>query len=148
MTGDRLKMGVVASDKSRSVRTDHPLSLAYIGDAVWELYVRHHLLAHGIVRPHALQKRSIHFVSAKAQAGVLDKLMPLLTAEEQDIVRRGRNAKSKTTPKNAAVLDYRHSTALEALVGYLYLTNHSERLTQLMERVFELLDAEGKAADE
>lgn len=148
MTDESLKLGVVTTDKPHSVRTDRPLSLAYIGDAVWELYVRHHLLASGWIKPNDLQKQSVRFVSAKAQATVLEKLMPLLTDEEQDIVRRGRNAKSKTAPKNAAVLDYRHSTAVEALIGYLYLTDDAERLNELMQTVFDIVEAEGKKTDE
>lgn len=148
MTAEVLKVGVINSDNDRPVRIDHPLSLAYIGDAVWELYVRHYLLARGLVKPNDLQKQSVRFVSAKAQASVLGELLPRLTEAERDIVRRGRNAKSKTAPKNAAVLDYRHSTAVEALVGYLYLTDQLKRLAQLMEWVFDIADAEGNAADE
>lgn len=143
-----LKVGVIAPDKGRDVRVDHPLSLAYIGDAVWELYVRYHLLARGIIKPHELQKQSIDFVSATAQANVLKKLLPELTEEEQDIVRRGRNAKSKTIPKNAAILDYRYSTAVESLIGFLYLTDRLERLTQLMERAFHIIETERNTADE
>lgn len=148
MTSDALKIGVVAADDERSVRVDRPLSLAYIGDAVWELYVRHHLLASGMIKPHDLQKQSIRFVSAKAQATALKQLLPKLTEVERDVVRRGRNAKSKTTPKNATVLDYRHSTAMEALVGFLYLTDQISRLTQLMEWVIETVETEGNRADE
>lgn len=143
-----LKVGVIAPDKSGSVRVDHPLSLAYIGDAVWELYVRHYLLVRGIVKPHELQQRSVQFVSATAQANVLQKLLPELTDEEQDIVRRGRNAKSKTAPKNTAILDYRHSTAIESLIGFLYLTDRLQRLAQLMEQVFDIIEAEGNTVDE
>lgn len=147
MTEERPKLGVVGPDENLAARTDHPLSLAYIGDAVWELYVRHHLLACGFTKPHDLQRQSVRFVSAKAQARVLEKLMTDLTEEERDVVRRGRNAKSKTSPKNTAVLDYRHSTAAEALIGHLYLTNHLERLTELMARAFEIVEEEGNAAE-
>ena len=148
MKDGALKVGVIAPDEGRAVRVDHPLTQAYIGDAVWELYVRHHLVARGIVKPHELQRRSIQFVSATAQANVLQKLLPELTEEEQDIVRRGRNAKSKTAPKNAAILDYRHSTAVESLIGFLFLTDRLERLAQLMERVFHIIETEGNKADE
>lgn len=148
MTSDARKIGVVSTDDERPVRIDHPLSLAYLGDAVWELYVRHHLLASGTVRPHDLQKQSIRFVSAKAQAAALKQLLPKLTEEERDVVRRGRNAKSKTSPKNTTVLDYRHSTAIEALVGFLYLTDQISRLTELMEWVIETVESEGNAVDD
>lgn len=148
MTFSLDKVGVVPGDGVRSVRVDHPLSLAYIGDAVWELYVRYHLLACGIVKPGDLQKESIRFVSAKAQAEALKRLMPELTEKERDIVRRGRNAKSKTTPKHADVHEYRHSTAVEALVGYLYLTDQVKRLSQIMEQVIDTVEKERKRADE
>lgn len=142
------KLGVIPSDSERVICTDHPLTLAYVGDAVWELYVRHHLVACGFVKPHDLQKRSIHYVSARAQAHVLNQLLPKLTEAERDVVRRGRNAKSKTVPKNTAILEYRHSTGIEALVGHLYLTDQITRLAQLMTWVFEAVESKGDANDD
>ncbi len=98
------------------------LALAYIGDAVYEVYVRRHLLAGGSVRPHELHRRAVRYVSARAQARVILALLDegVLTEEEKDIVRRGRNAKSGTIPKNTDVQTYRHSTAFEALIGYQF----------------------------
>ena len=111
----------------------NPLALAYIGDAVYEVYVRQYVLSQPNHRPHILHHRSSSFVSAKAQAKALHNLLPELTEEEADIVRRGRNAKSGTAPKNADMIDYRHSTAFECLVGFLYYQGSYERLQQLMD---------------
>lgn len=148
MTAKINKVGVVPDDSKRTIRIDHSLALAYVGDAVWELYVRHHLLARGIVKPRDLQKRSTYYVSAKAQARALNELLPKLTEAERDVVRRGRNAKSRTVPKNAAILDYRYSTAIEALVGYLYLTDQIVRLEELMVWVFETVESKGDANED
>lgn len=115
----------------------NPVVLAYIGDAVFELMVRQFLVSLPNHKPHHLHKEATLFVSAKAQKSLLEKWMPLLSEEEADMVRRGRNTKSGTPPKNADPGDYRHATALECLVGYLYYTKRNSRLQQLMEVAFE-----------
>ncbi|WP_315969651.1 Mini-ribonuclease 3 [Numidum massiliense] len=145
---DPPKFGVVAVDRERPLRVDHALSLAYVGDAVWELYARNHLLARGIVKPHELQRESIRYVSAKSQAAALQVLLPLLTDEERSHVRRGKNAKAKTVPKNTPVRTYRESTAVEALIGYLYVTDQLRRIEQLMVLVFKTLDGKGGETNE
>lgn len=117
---------------------DRPLALAYVGDAVWELYVRRYLLSQGFLKPGAWQKQAVRYVSAKAQAFILQQLGPVLTETERDVVRRGRNVKSKSVPKHSTVLEYRHSTAFEALIGYLYETNQKARLAQLVEQAFKV----------
>lgn len=111
----------------------HPLELAYIGDAVYELYVRTHLIKSGVIRPNNLQKAAIDYVSAVSQARRGRRLESILTEEEMDVLRRGRNAKSGHVPKNASVGEYRYSTGLEALIGYLYLTGQEERLNSIIE---------------
>lgn len=110
------------------------LALAYMGDAVYEKYIRHHLLLKGAVKPHLLHRESTRFVSAKAQNQIIHYFLDenLLSEEEQGVVRRGRNAKSGSTPKNTDVQTYRYSTAFEALIGYLYLSNKQERMEQLI----------------
>jgi len=118
----------------------NPLALAYIGDAVYEVYIRQYVLSLPNHRPHALHKRSSSYVSAKAQAKVLHAWMPLLTEEESNIVMRGRNAKSGTAPKNADMIEYRYSTALECLIGYLYYRKKRERLAELMEQAITVID--------
>lgn len=118
------------------------LALAYIGDAVYEIYVRHYLLAKGNIRPNQLHNQAKRFVSAKAQASTLHHFFSLefLTEEEQAVLRRGRNAKSGTIPKNTDVQTYRYSTAFEALIGYLYLEKRHERLEELIQKSFIFID--------
>lgn len=110
-----------------------PLVLAYIGDAVYEVYIRQYVISLPNHRPNHLHREATRFVSAKAQAKLLEALLPLLTDEERDMVKRGRNAKSGTTAKNADVLEYRHSTAFECLIGYLYYTKSYVRLRELLD---------------
>lgn len=117
----------------RDPRQMNALALAYMGDSVYEVYVRQYLLARGEIKPHMLHRAATHFVSAKAQADQLAHLDSLLTDEEQAVVRRGRNAKSGTIPKNANPSDYHKATAFEALIGYLYLSGEAERLQELIE---------------
>lgn len=118
------------------------LALAYMGDAVYEQYVRHHLLQSGKVRPNKLHKEATNYVSAKSQAKFLHMLldMKFLSEEEILIVKRGRNAKSGSIPKNTDVQTYRHSTAFEALIGHLYLTDNEHRIEELITTIFSLAE--------
>lgn len=109
-----------------------PLALAYLGDAVYDLYVRRYVLSLPSRRPHDLHRETTRYVSAKAQARAVRLLDSILTDEERDVIRRGRNAKSHAAPKHTDVLDYRHSTGLECLIGYLYLSDRHERLDTLL----------------
>lgn len=111
----------------------HPLVLAYVGDAVYELYIRQYLISLANHRPHHLHRTATQYVSAGAQAKALHVIMPLLSEAEQAVVKRGRNAKSGTAPKNADMMDYRHSTAFECLIGYLYYSEQHERLERIMQ---------------
>ncbi|WP_303049450.1 Mini-ribonuclease 3 [Bacillus sp. Marseille-Q1617] len=115
------------------------LALAYMGDAVYETYVRQLLLTKGKIKPNQLHRAATNYVSAKAQAASLKKLFDedLLSEEEINIVKRGRNAKSGSVPKNTDVQTYNHSTAFEALIGYLFLLNRTERLEELITIIFE-----------
>jgi ribonuclease III family protein len=126
----------------KDVKQLNGLALAYIGDAVYELYVRHRLLAKGSVKPNQLHKQAIRYVSAKAQAKVVLALLEqaILTEEEQAVLRRGRNAKSATIPKNTDVQTYRYSTAFEALIGYHFLGNNEERLKELIRYSFDITE--------
>jgi ribonuclease III family protein len=119
------------------IRMLNPLIWAYVGDAVYEVYVRTHIISSGKRTSHDLHKISIKFVKAEAQSNYLETLLPDLTEEEQDIVRRGRNTKTYHVPKNANVIDYRRATALEALIGYLYLMKRYERLDEVMKLIFK-----------
>lgn len=109
-----------------------PLVWAYIGDSVYELYIRTKLVNSSNAKPHKLHIESIKYVKAKSQANVLKKITENLSDEEKDIVRRGRNAENHHVAKNANVVDYSQSTAFEALIGYLYLTKQDERLHEIL----------------
>lgn len=109
-----------------------PLVLAYIGDAVFELYIRTYLVCKGNSPVHVLHKQSIHYVKAKAQSDIVHILIDFLTDEEKNVVRRGRNAKSNTIPKNADVTEYKYATGFESLLGYLYLKRQYPRLMQVL----------------
>lgn len=106
--------------------------LAYIGDAIYEVYVRKHLIDSGLTKGSELQHQSKNFVSAPAQAARLRKIQDMLSVAEQDIIRRGRNVKTGTTPKTASIMDYRHSTGLEALIGHLYLQRQHQRMEEIV----------------
>ncbi len=110
-----------------------PLTWAYIGDCVYELYIRTKLVNSTNMKPHDLHVEAIKYVKAQAQAQILNKIYDNLTDDEKDIVRRGRNADNHHLPKNANLHDYMYSTAYEALIGYLYLTNQIERLKEILE---------------
>lgn len=121
-----------------------PLTLAYVGDAVYELFVREHLLAAGYARVGDLHKRAVRFVRASAQARALTELLPDLTPAEQDIVRRARNAKGHAAPKGSDPVEYAAATSFEALVGYLHLGGEQERLQAILDRTAEHLSTDGK----
>jgi ribonuclease-3 family protein len=114
-----------------------PLTLAYVGDAVQELFVRYYLVANGEVRPQQLQHLSVQYVSASAQANAVHRLLSELTESEIAIFKRGRNTKSGVARK-ADVVEYRLGTGLEALLGYLYLSGQEARLTEIMEKLMGL----------
>ncbi len=118
------------------------LALAYIGDAIYELEVRQHLLALGLTKVNDLQKRSKHYVSAKAHAAIFQRMSDdqILFEDELIYFKRGRNAKSHTKAKNTDVVTYRISTGIEALFGYLYLSNRQERLQTLMAWIFDEIE--------
>lgn len=109
-----------------------PLVWAYVGDSVYELFVRTRLTNKSNAKPHKLHIESIKYVKAKAQADILKRIQDNLTEEEKDIVRRGRNTENHHVAKNANVADYSQSTGFEALIGYLYLTKQDERLEEIL----------------
>lgn len=118
------------------------LALAYMGDSVLDMYVRYHLIAQGKVRPNKLHKTATTFVSAPAQAVVINRLLAadFLTDEEIAVVMRGRNAKPGNVRKNTDLQTYRLSTAYEALIGYLYLRNRYARLDEVIAETFKIIE--------
>ncbi len=120
-----------------NARMTGPLKLAYLGDAVLDLYVRDYMVKHDLGNVNALHKKAITIVNASAQAAFVSMIEPELSEDERHIFKRGRNAKSGMQPKNANVTDYRIATGFEALLGYLYLCGKYERLSSIMNRLFE-----------
>lgn len=114
-----------------------PLIWAYVGDCVYELYIRTMLINKTKLKPHKLHIETIKYVRAQSQAKFLKKIYEDLTEEEKDIVRRGRNAENHHLPKNCDVQDYMHSTAFEALIGYLYLTKNEKRIKELLKNCLD-----------
>lgn len=118
--------------KEEDVNLMSPLTWAYIGDCVYELYIRNELVNKTRVKPHKLHLLSIQYVKAQRQAEILHKIYDKLTDEEKYIVKRGRNAENHHLPKNCSVEDYAYSTAFESLIGYLYLCKKDERLQEIL----------------
>ena len=113
------------------------ITLAYIGDAIYELYIREKMIKNGFVKVDELQKEVTKYVSAKGQASALDELLKrnLLQEEEIDIIKRARNNKRSIHPKHTSLAIYKKATGFEALIGYLYLTNNQKRLYVILNEI-------------
>ena len=113
------------------------VALAYLGDAIYEVYIRESLLKRGISKVDELTKEATLYVSAKGQANILKDLMEedFFTEEELDVIKRGRNYKRSSHPKHTDVVTYKYSTGFEALIGYLYLSNKGDRLKELLNKI-------------
>src|SRR3954470_11656263 len=129
-------------EQTVDVKQLNSLALAYMGDAIFETYVRRHLLYSGKVRPNQLHRTGTTYVSAKAQCKILFQMMDhhLLDEEELAVIMRGRNAKSGSVPKNTDVQTYHYSTAFEALMGSLYLAGNRERLEEIILYDFQIVE--------
>jgi ribonuclease-3 family protein len=132
----------MVSDKIKSENNlmYSPAQLAYAGDAVYELLVRSYVIHNHDVNVNKMHRLVVKFVKANAQAFIINMLDSELTEEEKRIVKRGRNAKVTSSPKNAELMEYRYATGFEALFGYLYLNNELDRLIMLFDRVVEILN--------
>ncbi len=119
--------------KQQIIANHNSLSLAYVGDAVYELLVREYLLDCGLAVNGTMHKRAKDFVSAHAQNEILEKICDVLTEDEKGVVRRGRNAKSHSHPKNADLSEYHNATGFEALWGYLHLSGDTRRIAELFD---------------
>lgn len=116
------------------IKLMNPLIWAYVGDNVYEIFIRTYLVNTTNLKPHKLHIESIKFVKASAQADILKNIYDNLSEEEKEIVRRGRNAQNHHVPKNSNVQEYMHATAFEALIGYLYLTKQNKRLKEILDK--------------
>ena len=110
-----------------------PLVWAYIGDSVYEQYIRDYLVTNTKYKPHKLHIEATKFVKAAAQAKILQQLEEILTDEEKEIVRRARNTKNHHLPKNSNIQEYMYATAFEGLIGYLHLSKNTNRLNEILE---------------
>ena len=127
-------------DKSELI-TISPLVLAYLGDTVYESYIREYLIKKNINKKvNDLHKSAIKYVNAKAQATVIHAIEDELTEDEERIYKRGRNQKSHTSPKNADIIDYKHATGFEALIGYLHLNNEIDRLNYIISKGIDIIE--------
>ena len=115
----------------------NPLVLAYLGDTIYENYVRRYLINLGLTNVKQLQEVAVEYVSARSQAAYLKSLLDLdfFTDEEMDVLKRARNCKSKSHPKNCDILTYKHATALEAVIGYLDIVGRKNRIDVMMEMI-------------
>ena len=114
--------------------------LAYVGDAVYELYVRMHIVARFGGQSGVLHKKAVHYVSAPAQAQAIRALHDDLSEEEQNVFRRGKNGHQGSMAKNASPADYKYATGLETLIGYLYLSGKEEKMEELIRRIITILE--------
>lgn len=128
--------------KDVDLRTYSPLTLAFLGDCVYDIIIRTVVVERGNRAPQGLHKKKSYLVNAKTQKELIESIQDLLTSEEEDIYRRGRNAKSYTTAKNASVGDYRKATGFEALIGYLYLDDKMDRVFFLVKEGLKRIGAE------
>lgn len=121
------------SKQEQEINQLSPLVWAYVGDCVYELYIRTYLVDTTRLNPHKLHIEAIKYVKASAQAEYLKKIEENLTDEEKDVVRRARNTNNHHIPKHSNIYEYMYSTAFEALIGYLYLTKRYDRVKQIIE---------------
>lgn len=128
--------------ENRDIKTYSPLTLAYIGDGVYEIVIRTILVSKGNCPPNKLHKRASALVKAGAQSAMMEVIEPLLQQEEEAVYKRGRNAKSYTMAKNATMADYRRATGFEALMGYLYLDGREERMIELIKAGLEKINGD------
>lgn len=124
------------------IRTYSPLTLAYIGDAIYDLVIRTIVVERGNCSANNLHKKAVSYVNAKVQARMIEALEEILTQEEVAVYHRGRNAKSHTAAKNASIIEYRKATGLEALFGYLYLQGRQERMLYLVKEAIARIGME------
>lgn len=141
---------MIEQDENKKYSQLNGATLAYIGDAVYEIAVRRHVLNQGITHPNRLHQAAVRYVGAVGQAAVIQTWIKgddVLTQDEITMYKRGRNNKANTKAKNASIGDYRQATGFESLLGWLSLTNQTQRLETLIEAAIQLID-EGENKDE
>lgn len=124
----------------KEVRMMAPLTLAYMGDVIFEVFIRNYLINLGDLPVGELHKKAVLYVKAKAQAAIVHQLEKELTEEEWGIVKKGRNQKTTSSPKNADPIDYKYATGFETLLGHLFYMGQIERLIIIMEKSVEIIN--------
>lgn len=132
---------ISGNSENFDIKTYSPLTLAYIGDSIFEICVRTHFVKLCNTKPKNLHNKVKSFVNANAQSIMYKAVLPNLLEEEVAVLKRGRNANAKSSPKNASIIDYKNATALESLFGYLYLTKNYDRILQIFEICINCLEA-------
>jgi ribonuclease III family protein len=127
------------TEAQRKAGLHSPAQLAFVGDAVYEMLVRAYIVKTFDYNVNIMHKEAIKFVNASAQAKFVKTLDHTLTEEERKIVKRGRNTKVTSAPKNQEMIDYRYATGFECLFGYLYLRNESERISFLFDEILKIV---------
>ena len=129
--------------KQEAIRVEqiNATTLAYLGDSVYEVYIREHLVRSGIFKVDRLHKDATKYVSAKAQSMIITKLREekLLTDEEEGVFKRGKNRHTNTLPKNTSPLTYKEATGFEALIGYLYILGKNDRIIEIVNKAIEIV---------
>jgi ribonuclease-3 family protein len=143
MSDELMISGADADISEAEVTQLSPITLAFVGDAVFSLLTREHLLLSGVTRGGELHKLTVGYVRAGAQSLAAEHLQQTLSDEERNIYRRGRNATTAHVPRNASAADYRHATGLEALFGYLYLCRRYDRVREVFTAVTDFLEHNG-----
>lgn len=139
---DSVLFNKLSTDEARLL---NPLVLAFIGDAAYEVFIRSYIIAQNSeLSAHKMHVKAISYVKAHAQSEILKNIEQYLTEEEIVIYKRGRNAKSSSVPKNADVTEYRKATGLEALVGFLFITDQKDRLTYILNKCINCSSMEDK----
>lgn len=133
----------MSSLNSEDIKMMNTASLAYMGDAVYEIYVRKRVIESGRVAPSKLHRMSTGYVKAEAQAKAIRAMEDMLSEEESSVVKRGRNHRVTSKAKNTDIVTYRWATAFEALIGYLYLLNRKERMEEIIFKAMEVIDEQG-----
>jgi len=141
-------MNAVDENSIKYIKQLSPLVLAFVGDSVFDLFIRSRLAMKKNESPHKMHIKATSYVKAKAQGRTALCLYDMLDNEEKKIFRRGRNSNPATIPKNADMIDYRHATAFETVLGYLYLIGSHDRLNKLMNMAAEIIEQEGAVNSE
>ena len=127
-------------EKELDIREYNIKTLAYMGDSVYELHIRHYLVKNSREVASKLHRKTIKYVSAKAQEYIMNKIYDILTEEEKEVYKRGRNASANTVPKNTDVVVYKKATGFEAVIGYLYLTGQKRRLEDIIRESIKIIN--------